>query len=94
MPLPLRHFHYLFVFVPLIQSTTGATLAAILGVPLLSLDTVMWKPGWGSTPPDEFQAVVKSYIDQHRESGWVADGDYTMEGGLLLHEEATDVVCE
>jgi hypothetical protein len=79
---------------PLIQSTTGAVLAAILGVPLLSLDTVMWKPGWGETPPGEFQAAVRSYIDQHRESGWVADGDYMRRGGLLLHEEATDVVCE
>lgn len=71
------------------KSTTGAALAAILGVPLLSLDTVMWKPGWGQTPHDEFQAVVKSYIDQHQESGWVADGDYMR---LLLHEEATDVI--
>lgn len=79
---------------PLIQSTTGAALASILGVPLLSLDTIMWKPGWGQTPPDEFQAAVKSYMDQHHESGWVADGEYMRRGGLLLNEEATDVVCE
>ena len=54
----------------------------------------MWKPGWGQIPPDEFQAAVKSYIDQHQESGWVADGNYVRHGGLLLYEEATDVICE
>ena len=78
----------------LIQSTTGAALASILGVPLLSLDTVMWKPGWGQATPDEFQAVVRSYMDRHHESGWVADGNYMRQGGLLVLEEATDVICE
>ena len=67
----------------------------MLGVPLLSLDNIMWKPGWDMTPPDEFQATVRSYIDQHKESGWVADGDYMRRGwGSILHEEATDVICE
>ena len=28
---------------------------SIIGVPLLSLDTITWKSGWGQTPPDEFQ---------------------------------------
>jgi adenylate kinase family enzyme len=77
-----------------LKSTTAAALATILGVPSLSLDTVMWKPGWGMTPPDEFQAAVRSFIDQHQETGWVADGDYMRRGGVILHEEATDVVCE
>ena len=54
----------------------------------------MWKPGWGETPPDEFQAEVRSFIDQHQESGWVADGNYLRRGGLLMHEAATDIVCE
>ena len=79
---------------PLIQSTASTALASILGVPLLSLDTVMWKPGWSKSSRDEFQAEVKSYMDQHRESGWIADGNYVRRGGLLLLEEATDIVCE
>ena len=54
----------------------------------------MWKPGWGMTPPDEFQTTVRSYIDQHKDSGWIVDGDYMMRGGHIMHEEATDVVCE
>jgi hypothetical protein len=53
----------------------------------------MWKPGWNRTPSDEIQAAIRSYIDQHQESGWVADGDYMMRGSLL-HEDATDVVCD
>ena len=84
----------LCVFWPLIQSTTGAALASMLGVPLLSLDTVMWKPGWGQCPPDEFRAAVGSFIDEHQESGWIADGNYMRRGGLLLREEATDIVCK
>lgn len=74
------------------KSTTAAALATILGVPLLSLDTVLWKPGWEMTPPDEFQTTVRSYIDQHKDSGWIADGDYMRRVGHILHEEATDVV--
>ena len=33
-------------------------------------------------------------MDQHHESRWVADGEYMRRGGLLLHEEVIDVVCE
>ena len=87
-------FCCLYTYLLPLKSTTAAALATILGVPLLSLDTVMWKPGWSMTSPEEFQAKLRSYMDQHQETGWVADGDYMRRGGLIMHEEATDVVCE
>ena len=90
-------YDFFFIYVclwTLIQSTASTALASILGVPLLSLDTVMWRPGWSQIPGDEFQAEVRSYMDQHQETGWVSDGDYMWGAGLLLHEKATDVVCE
>ncbi|KAF8804811.1 hypothetical protein BYT27DRAFT_7193808 [Phlegmacium glaucopus] len=74
------------------KSTTGAALAAILGVPFISLDTVMWKPGWGQTPRDEFQAKLRSFMEEHQERGWVAEGDYVNRGGSIMHDEATDII--
>ena len=54
----------------------------------------MWKPGWKTAPRDEFQATLKSFDDQHRETGWVVDGDYMGQGSaLVLHEAATDIIC-
>lgn len=54
----------------------------------------MWRPGWEQTPPEEFQAKLRSFIDENKERGWVADGEYMRLGGLILYEEATDVVCQ
>jgi len=54
----------------------------------------MWKPGWGEAPRDEFQAKLRSFIDEHRERGWIADGAYMNRGGSIIHEEATDIVCQ
>jgi len=75
------------------KSTTAATLAAILRVPCLSLDAVMFKPGWITTPHDEFETTLRSFDEHHRETGWVVDGDYMGQGrALVLHEAATDII--
>ena len=54
----------------------------------------MWNPGWNATLPDEFQAKLRSFTDQHQEKGWVADGNYMRRGGKILTEEATDIICQ
>ena len=54
----------------------------------------MWKPGRGETPRDEFQAKLRSLMDQHQEIGWVADGNYMSRGGSIMQEEATDIICQ
>jgi len=73
------------------QSTLGIALARILGVPYISMDQIMWKPGWGKTTREEFTARLRILLDQD-ERGWVADGNYDGRSGLMAFEEATDVI--
>ncbi|KIM38683.1 hypothetical protein M413DRAFT_447640 [Hebeloma cylindrosporum] len=73
------------------KSTTGVVLAALLGVPYISMDTFMWEPGWGQAPPEVFRERLRAALDQD-ERGWVADGNYDRHGGLLAFEESTDVI--
>ena len=75
------------------QSTLGAELAAMLGVPLLALDTFFWQPGWGKTPPDEFRTSVRAALDACP-GGWVVDGSYDRRLGDMVTAEATDVICK
>jgi len=76
-----------------IQSTTGAALAVLLGVPYISMDRIMWQPGWVETPPEVFRKNLRAALDQD-ERGWVADGNYDRRGGLMAFEESTDVICQ
>ncbi|KAJ3515683.1 hypothetical protein NLJ89_g1602 [Agrocybe chaxingu] len=73
------------------QSTAGRALAEILGVPYISMDRIMWKPGWATTHREEFTAELVAAMEQD-ERGWVADGEYTNRGGLLAYETSTDVI--
>ncbi|KAF8967541.1 hypothetical protein BDZ97DRAFT_1903390 [Flammula alnicola] len=72
-------------------STTGAALAATLGVPFIPLDAIMWKPGWVKTSREEFSAKLRAALDED-ERGWVVDGNYDKRGGLVVLEESTDVI--
>jgi adenylate kinase family enzyme len=56
------------------KSTLARELAAILGVPILELDSVNHQPGWVPLPPDEFRHVVAVRL---AEDGWVVDGNYS-----------------
>ena len=75
------------------QSTLGAELAALLGVPFISLDTLFWLPGWAETPTDEFRTKVRVALDQDTR-GWVVDGNYTQRLGTIVQNEATDIICK
>jgi adenylate kinase family enzyme len=59
------------------KTTLARMLAERLGLPLIHLDALHWRPGWNPTPPDEWQRVVETLIAQPR---WVMDGNY---GGTL-----------
>ena len=74
------------------QSTTGAALAAILGVPHAPLDTLFWNPGWGQTPQSEFKEKVREFMVQNAETGWVIDGSYDSQLGGIISNETTDIV--
>lgn len=55
------------------KSTLARRLGSALGLPVIHLDALFWKPGWVETPRDEF-------IGQQRRAlmaeGWIVDGNY------------------
>jgi len=59
------------------KTTVARTIAERLGVPLIHLDALYWRPGWTPTPPDEWERSVAELIARPR---WVMDGNY---GGTL-----------
>ncbi|TFK33253.1 hypothetical protein BDQ12DRAFT_707340 [Crucibulum laeve] len=73
------------------KSTTGLALAKLLGVPCISLDRLFWKPNWEQSTREEFQAKIRAALDE-AEGGWVVDGLYTKKGGLIVAEQATDII--
>lgn len=74
------------------QSTLGAELASVLGVPYIALDTLFWNPNWIESTPEEFQAKVQQRLEES-EGGWVVDGNYTSRLGELVVERRTDAIC-
>jgi adenylate kinase family enzyme len=60
------------------KSTLARQLGDITGLPVVHLDAHFWKPGWVSTPNDEWDATVTELAAGER---WILDGNYgrTME---------------
>jgi adenylate kinase family enzyme len=62
-------------------------LSRILGLPAVHLDANFWRPGWISTPQQEWRSTVRMLIS--RES-WIMDGTY--ESSLDLRIPAAEVI--
>ncbi|KAJ7599068.1 AAA domain-containing protein [Mycena floridula] len=74
------------------KTTLGRTLADLLNVPHISLDSLYWKPGWQTSSTDEFREKVQKAMTES-DRGWVIDGDYQRKlGGPIVTEGATDIV--
>jgi adenylate kinase family enzyme len=69
------------------KSHFSARLARILDVGVIHLDAAFWKPGWVSTPADEWDAVVKDLVSN---DSWIMDGTY--ERSLHLRVPAAELV--
>ena len=76
-----------------LQSTLGAELARLLGVPFISLDTIYWMPNWEERPDDEFKEKATQALTA-AEGGWVVDGNYSRILGDVVDPTATDIVCK
>ena len=59
------------------KSTLAAYLGELYDTPVLHLDTVRFLPGWVERDKDEESAIVRAFMDEHTEDGWVIDGNYT-----------------
>ena len=55
------------------KSSLAAELGRRLGVRVLHLDTLFWKPGWVPTPLDEWEAVQRRELAA---PAWIADAQY------------------
>lgn len=69
------------------KSTLARALGERLGIEVVHLDRLYWRPGWVPTPADEWRAVVAGVARRER---WITDGNY---GGTLdLRLAAADTV--
>jgi adenylate kinase family enzyme len=59
------------------KSTFAARLGTKVGLPVVHLDALYWRPGWQKTPEAEWQEVVEGLV---RREAWVMDGNY---GGTM-----------
>ena len=53
------------------KSRLGRQLAELLGLPVIHLDRLYWKPGWVAPPASEWQAVQLRELER---DSWIADG--------------------
>ncbi|KAI0661401.1 hypothetical protein C8Q70DRAFT_911876 [Cubamyces menziesii] len=74
-----------------IFTTLARELAALLRVPHVNVDTILWQPGWVKLPPDEIRGRVRAVLDTNPR-GWVIDGNYYSVLGSIVSERETDVI--
>jgi adenylate kinase family enzyme len=55
------------------KSTFADGLGERLGVPVIHLDHLYWRPGWQPTPDEEWRAVQRHLV---LKESWIMDGNY------------------
>jgi adenylate kinase family enzyme len=78
----LKHFLALFI------GPATCRPGAILGIDVIHLDRVHWRPGWIEPPEQEFRADVSEIVARDR---WVIDGNYGRTQALTLPRADTIV---
>jgi adenylate kinase family enzyme len=63
------------------KSTLARRIGARLGLPVVHLDRLFWKPGWVTSGPEEFRERVALEVAR---DAWVIDGNYTNHLDLRL----------
>jgi adenylate kinase family enzyme len=58
------------------KTTLAAKLSREIGVPHIELDRLVHLPGWKEASSDDVQRQVNEVLGEHRERGWVIDGNY------------------
>jgi adenylate kinase family enzyme len=53
------------------KTTAAARLGDLLGLPVFSLDPIVWQPGWHKTPPAVRAPLEEELISK---PGWIIDG--------------------
>jgi adenylate kinase family enzyme len=55
------------------KSRLADELGEVLGIRVLHLDAMFWKPGWVATPPDEFEAMQRRELAGE---SWIVDAQF------------------
>lgn len=58
------------------KSTLSRELGTIFSCPVLHLDTVQFEEKWKERDRDEAKQIVWNFMEEHKEDGWVIDGNY------------------
>ncbi len=56
------------------KTTFSQMLGQLLGVEVVHLDALYWRPGWARTPKDEWETIVSDLL---RRESWIIDGNYS-----------------
>lgn len=56
------------------KSTLARRLGEITGIPVVHLDALFWRPGWTTTPEDEWLETVREIVAA---DAWIIDGNYS-----------------
>ncbi len=56
------------------KSTLARRLGALLGIPVIHLDSLFWKPGWVETETGEWRSIQEDLV---KGDCWIIDGNYS-----------------
>lgn len=75
------------------KSTLARRLADDLGLQHIELDALFHGPNWTPTPADEFQAKIRSAMEEADErcDGWTMCGNYNTPSARI-HQQAADTI--
>ncbi|HEY0459516.1 MAG TPA: DNA topology modulation protein [Pyrinomonadaceae bacterium] len=69
------------------KSTLALRLGETIGIEVVHLDRIHWKPGWTESPKDKFRDDVEEILKKER---WIMDGNYG--GTMEMRLKACDTV--
>lgn len=58
------------------KSTLAAFLSEKYGLPLLHVDSIHFLPNWKEREREDELYIMRAFLDENSENGWVIDGNY------------------
>jgi adenylate kinase family enzyme len=68
------------------KSTLARALGERLGLPVIHLDNLFWKPGWTESRLEDFRPKVEVVAGEPR---WIIEGNFTSASALRFHRADT-----
>ena len=58
------------------KSTLAAFLSEKYGLPLMHIDAIHFLPNWAERETEDELNIMRAFLDENSERGWVIDGNY------------------